>query len=178
MKLAVLLLLSGKVWVCFQFFVPVSFPCTQVTTTASQWSALWRFAASSVLPSPPPGCSPTTTPGPKIRSVVGLLSPPHPYLPSFRDKGQEQPQWLFLWILDKGNYELAIMEITLDRYFDGFPYRLLCTHPNFSSTVWTVKQQNHLILQFCLIQKETNQSFWKPNVFISSYFVQLKTWTN
>lgn len=60
----------------FQFFVAVSFPCQQVTITASQWSAHWRFVPSSALLSPPPGCFPMPTPGPKIRSVVGLLLHP------------------------------------------------------------------------------------------------------
>lgn len=41
--------------------------------TASQWSARWRFAPSNALPSPPPGCSPMPTPGPKIRSVRECL---------------------------------------------------------------------------------------------------------
>lgn len=80
---SVLLPSSGNIWVCFHFFVPVSFPCTQATTTASQWSALWRYAASSALPSQPPGYFLMTTLGPQIRSVVGLFPLPHPGLFSF-----------------------------------------------------------------------------------------------
>lgn len=80
-KMKLLVGFSSLVWgflVYFQFFVAVSFLCQQVTITASQWSAHWRFVPSSALLSPPPGCSPTPTPGPKIRSVVGLLFHSHP----------------------------------------------------------------------------------------------------
>lgn len=47
----------------------VLFVYPQVIITASRWSAHWRFAPSNVLLSPPPGCSPMPTPGPKIRYV-------------------------------------------------------------------------------------------------------------
>lgn len=84
-KMKLLVGFSSLGWVFsvyFQFFVAVSFPCRQVTITASRWSAHWRFVPSSALLSPPPGSSPTPTPGPKIRSVVGSLFHPHSHPPS------------------------------------------------------------------------------------------------
>lgn len=78
----------------------VSFLCLQVTITASQSSARWRFALSSALLSPPPGFSPTPTRGPKIRFVcVCMCVLPHlplPFVSVTQNISIEKPIYTFL----------------------------------------------------------------------------------